>query len=172
MRRTMSRSTTWLALLMLVTGPAVSLAAQDLRDRPPSYYAPKPTVVAPVAPVAAVASLTAESGKDGIWLGWPPAAGASDYRIERTDNKSGKVETIASGPATSFTFEGSDCSLTAHFKNCTYSDAKLIQGTLYSYRVWTGGGQSPVASARAKCTWQQGESNPKTIPPTYVWSCY
>jgi len=172
MSRMMSRPGSRLPLFLLVIGGTVPVTAQiDRGERldVPLERVTKPTVV---AAVAAVASLSAESGKNGIWLGWPPAAGAADYWIERTDNKSGKVETIAKGPATTFTFEGSDCSLTAHFKNCTYSDAKLIQGTLYSYRVWTGGGQSPVASARAKCTWQQGESNPKTIPPTYVWSCY
>lgn len=163
MSRMMSRPGSGLPLVLLVIGNAGPLLSQALEKPQPDYRSP--TVV------AAVASLEAGSGKDGIWLGWPPAAGASEYWVERTDNKSGTVETIAKGPSTTFTFEGSDCSLTAHFKNCLYLDQKLIKNQLYSYRVWTGGGQSPVAHARAQCSWGQAESKPRTNPPTYVWAC-
>lgn len=153
-----------LTLFLLVIGNAAPLLSQTLEKPPPGYNSP--TVV------EAVASLKAESGKNGIWLGWRAAAGATEYWVERTDNKTGTVETIARGPATMFVFEGSDCSLTAHFKDCQYTDRKLTKNELYSYRVWTGGGQSPVAHARAMCSWGQSESKPRTNPPTYVWGCW
>jgi hypothetical protein len=164
MPRMTSRPGSGLPLFLLVIGSSGPLLSQGLDNPPPDYRSP--TVV------AAVASLKADGGKNGIWLGWPPAAGASEYWVERTDNRSGTVETIAKGPSTMFVFEGSDCSPTAHFKDCQYTDRKLTKGEFYSYRVWTGGGQSPVAHARAQCNWGQAESKPRTNPPTLVWGCW
>ena len=127
MSRMMSRPVSWLPLLLLVIGNAGALAAQ--LERPPTTT---PTVV------AAVASLTGWSDKSGIWLQWPPAAGAGSYKVTRVDNSATNPPevTLYEGPATQFVFEGSNCSLTdPAFKNCVYVDARtLYKDHLYSYQ--------------------------------------
>ena len=131
-------------LLVLLVAYATPLAAQ-LEKPPPG--ATTPTIV------KAVGSLTAAGGKGAITLDWPAAQGASDYRVTRVDNKGSQETTIYQGPWQNFVFEGKECVVTTApnaFKNCIYQDTKVEKGTLYSYRVWTGGGPSPVASARAK----------------------
>jgi hypothetical protein len=145
MSRTRSRSSYRLPLILLaLLGYAVPLAAQ-LEKPPPG--ATTPTIV------KAVASLTADGSKGAITLDWPAAQGASEYRVTRVDNKGSQEATIYQGPAQNFVFEGKECVVTTAanaFKNCIYQDTKVAKGTLYSYRVWTGGGPSPVASARSK----------------------
>ena len=157
-----------LALLVLpVTVDATPLAAQ--LERPPTT---RPT------PVASVASLSVESTKSGIWLRWPPAAGAPEYWVERVDNSGSAPVTISRGPSTAFAFDGNSCSMTgAPLNQCVFFDARLTKGVLYSYRLWTGGGQSPVGSAKARCTWKQGPPNPPYDPVTkeeypLIWACF
>lgn len=142
MPRLMSRPACWLPLLVLVVGNAGPLASQVL-EKPPSGT---PTIV------SAVASLKAWNDKSGTWLQWPAASGATSYWVTRVDNTvtNPPEETIYKGPSTSFTFEGSDCSLTSAFKNCVFVDHTTYSKHFYSYRVWTGGGPSPVASVTVK----------------------
>lgn len=160
-------SRTMNGLLLLATGYAAPLAAQ--LERPPTT---RPTVV------AAVASLSVESSKSGIWLRWPPAAGAPEYWVERVDNKGGAPTTIFRGAPTAFAFDGNSCSMTgAPLNQCAYFDVRLEKGVLYSYRVWTGGGQSPVGHAKARCTWKEGPPNPPIDPVTkqeypLIWACF
>lgn len=145
MPRLMRSPACWLPLLLLVIGNAGPLLSQVL-EKPPEGYT-TPTVV------KAVASLTAVAGKGSIVLTWPAAAGASDYRVTRVDNKGSQEATLYQGPVQNFVFEGSACTVTETpnpLQNCIYEDKSVTKGTLYSYRVWTGGGPSPVASARAK----------------------
>lgn len=162
----MSRMVGWLPLL-LVIGNAGPLAGQLERPTPT-----RPTVV------AAVASLSVESTKSGIWLRWPPAAGAPEYWVERVDNTGSAPVTLSRGPSTGFAFDGNSCSLTgAPLNQCVFFDARLTKGVLYSYRVWTGGGQSPVGSAKARCTWKEGPPNPPYDPVTkeeypLIWACF
>ena len=144
MPRPTSRSACWPALLLLLFANAGSLAAQ-LEKPPPG--ATTPTVV------ARVSSLTAQGSKGSIVLDWPAASGAPEYWVTRVDNKGSQEATIYRGPAQNFVFEGKECTPTSvpnHLKNCIYEDKAVSKGVLYSYRVWTGGGPSPVASARAK----------------------
>ena len=142
MSRMMRCPVSWLPVLLLAIGNVGSLAAQ--LERAPTT---SPTVV------AAVASLTGWSDKSGIWLQWPPAAGAGSYRVTRVDNSAANPPevTLYEGPSNQFVFEGSNCSLTdPAFKNCVFVDARtLYKDHLYSYRVWTGGGPSPVATVKA-----------------------
>jgi hypothetical protein len=141
-----SRPGSWLPLLLLVIGNAAPLLAQEvITERPPTS---PPTVVAPVA------SLSAMISKGQIYLEWPAAAGASDYRVTRVDNTPGTVETtLFEGPWTNFVFEGKECTVTPvanAYKNCVYLDKAVTKNVLYSYRVWTGGGPSPVVTAKAR----------------------
>lgn len=167
MSRRMSCSIGWLPPLLLAMGNSGPLAAQ--LDRPPTI---RPTVV------AAVASLSAESGKSGIWLRWPPAAGALEYWVDRVDNTGSPPVTIARGPSTTYAFDGNSCSMTgAPLNQCLFFDARVTRNQLYSYRVWTGGGQSPVGNAKARCTWKQGPPNPPHDPVTkeeypHIWACF
>jgi hypothetical protein len=142
----MSHPGSWLLLLLLVVGNAGSLLSQEVvTERPPTS---PPTVV------AAVASLSAMVSKGQIFLEWPAAAGASDYRVTRVDNTPGTAETtLFEGPWTNFVFEGKECTVTPvanTFKNCVFLDKAVTKNVLYSYRVWTGGGPSPVATAKAR----------------------
>ena len=163
----MYRMVNAIPLFLLAIGSAGPLAAQ--LERPPTT---PPTVV------AAVASLSGESTKSGIWLRWPPASGAPEYWVERVDNSGGAPVTISRGPTTAFAFDGNSCSATgAPLNQCVYFDAKLTKNVLYSYRVWTGGGQSPVGNAKARCTWKQGSPNPPNDPVTkepypLIWACF
>jgi hypothetical protein len=165
--RRMGGSRGWLPLLLLAVGNSGPLAAQ--LERPPTTG---PTIV------AAVASLAVESTKSGIWLRWPPAAGAPEYWVERVDNSGSAPVTLSRGPSTGFAFDGNSCSMSgAPLNQCVYFDARLGKGVLYSYRVWTGGGQSPVGSAKARCTWKQGPPNPPYDPVTkeqypLIWACF
>ena len=145
MPRTIGRSG-WILALVLAAGNVAPVWSQTVvTERPPTGT---PTVV------SAVASLTAIiSSKGEILLEWPAATGASEYRVTRTDNSPGDTEvTVYQGPPTSFVFEGKECMVTTvknPYKNCVYLDKGLAKKTLYSYRVWTGGGPSPVASTKA-----------------------
>lgn len=147
------RPACWLPLVLLVVGNAGPLASQEF-EKPPEGYR-SPTIV------TAVTALSASGTKEGIWLTWPPASGASEYWVTRVDNKGSQETTIYKAPSTSFVFEGTSCSLTTASvsSNCIFLDKKydkstnpngVVSGTFYSYRVWTGGGPSPVASARTK----------------------
>lgn len=142
MTRPMSRPSWWTPLLLLVLGNVGPLVSQVL-ERPPTTT---PTVV------SAVASLTASNDQSGNWLFWPSANGATSYWITRVDNSmtNPAEETISKGASTIYTFEGSDCSTTSAFKNCVFVDRTVYNKHFYSYRVWTGGGPSPVASVTVK----------------------
>ena len=143
MPRPMRSPACWLPLLLLTIGNAGSLLSQVVTERPPTGT---PTVV------TAVASLTAWNDKSGTWLQWPAAAGATEYWITKVDNSltNPPEETIFRGPSTGFVFEGSACSTTSTFKNCVFVDHLTYSKHFYSYRVWTGGGPSPVASVTVK----------------------
>jgi hypothetical protein len=146
MPRPMSRPACWPALLLLVIGYAGPVVAQVRVERPPPG-ATNPT------PVGTVASLTAEGGRGSIVLDWPAASGVPEYWVTRVDNKGSQEATIYRGPPQNFVFEGKECTPTSvanALKNCIYEDKGLSKGVLYSYRVWTGSGPSPVASARVK----------------------
>jgi hypothetical protein len=143
--RLLSRPACWLPLLLLAIGNTAPLVSQVL-EKPPTG-ATSPTVV------KAVASLTAVAGKGSTVLDWPAAAGASNYRVTRVDNKGSQEATLYEGSWQNFVFEGKACTVTETpnpLQNCIYEDKAVTKGVLYSYRVWTGGGPSPVASARAK----------------------
>ncbi len=146
MSRPRSRPLYGLPLLALALGFATPLSAQSDLEKPPPGIS-SPTIV------KAVASLTAVGSRGAITLDWPAAQGASEYRVTRVDNKGSQETTIYQGPPQNFVFEGKECVVVTtpnHLKNCIYQDTKVAKGTLYSYRVWTGGGPSPVASAKAK----------------------
>jgi hypothetical protein len=103
--------------------------------------------------VGVVSALTAQGGKGSIVLDWPAASGAFEYWVTRVDNKGSPETRIYSGPVANFVFEGKECTATSApnpLKNCIYEDKSVTKGVLYSYRVWTGSGPSPVASARSK----------------------
>ena len=127
--------------------------------------------------VEAVVSLSVESSRNGIWLRWPPASGAPEYWVERVDDGGAPV-TISRGPSTIFAFDGNYCSMTvAPLNQCVYFDPRLIRNRLYSYRVWTGGGSSPVGQATGPCTWKRGPPNPPYDPVTrqvyaLIWACF
>ena len=146
MPRTIGGSGWWIPALLLAAGNVAPVWSQTVvTERPPTGT---PTVV------AAVASLSASISRKGeIMLDWPAAAGASEYRVTRTDNSPGATEvTIYQGPWGNFVFEGKECTAVPVpnlMKNCIYVDKGLAKKTLYSYRVWTGGGPSPVVSAKA-----------------------
>ncbi len=147
MPRTIGGAGWWIPAVLLAAGNVAPVWSQGtvVTERPPTTT---PTVV------AAVANLSAMIWKKGeIYLEWPAAAGASEYRVTRTDNTPGSTEvTIYQGPPGNFVFEGKECVVVPApnlYKNCIYLDKGLARKTLYSYRVWTGGGPSPVVSAKA-----------------------
>ena len=138
----LTRPACWLPLLVLFLGNVGVLTAQ--LDKPPTT---PPTIV------KAVASLTSDAGKGSIILDWPAAEGAGSYWVTRVDNKGSQESKLYEGPAGNFVFEGKSCTVSASpnpLTNCIYEDKAVTKGVLYSYRVWTGGGPSPVTSARAK----------------------
>ena len=162
----MGRLMTWLAPV-LVIGNVGPLAAQLERAA-----SPKPTVV------PAVASLAVESSRNGVWLRWPPAAGAPEYWVERADNTGGAPVTVSRGPTGTFAFDGNNCSMRgAPLNQCVYFDPRLTKNVLYSYRVWTGGGPSPVGARESQLHLEAraAESALRSVSKKeyeLIWACF
>lgn len=135
------------AILLAVAGTTPPLAEAQL-TKPPTT---SPTVI--VGP----SSLTATGGPSTILLTFLGVSGASGYRVTRTNNAGDPETIIFEAALDKFAFQGTACSPT---QGCAYTDAAVLRGYLYSYRVYSlfpnSSGPpivsppSPVASAQLK----------------------
>ena len=138
----------YLAVALLALAAALPSAIEAQLTRPPTT---KPTVI------AAPAWLTAKGGPATILLTFAGVAGASGFRVTRTNNAGDPETIIFEGGLDKFAFNGAACTVT---QGCAYTDAAVSRGYLYSYRVYSlfpnSSGPpivsppSPVASAQLK----------------------
>ncbi|MFN0179048.1 MAG: hypothetical protein ACKVZ0_09625 [Gemmatimonadales bacterium] len=137
-----------LTVLLVALGAAIASTADAQLTRPPTT---KPTVI------AGPATLTAKGGPATILLTFPGVAGASGFRVTRTNNAGDPETIIFEGGLDKFAFNGAACTVT---QGCAYTDAAVSRGYLYSYRIYSlfpnSSGPpivsppSPVASAQLK----------------------
>jgi hypothetical protein len=131
------RHTTYLTALLLIVCAVMPPAAGAQLTRPPTT---RPTII------AGPATLSAKGGPATILLVFPGVAGASGFRVTRTNNAGNPETIIAEGTLDKFAFNGAACTVV---QGCAYTDAAVSRGFLYSYRVYSlfsNGSAPPIVS--------------------------
>lgn len=138
----------YLPTFLLAVGGALPPLAEAQLTKPPTT---SPTLI--VAP----SWLTATGKANSILLTFPAVAGASGYRVTRTNNAGDPETIIIEANAVRFNFLRAPCATPS---TCAYTDTAVSRGYLYSYRVYSLFPNSsgppivsppgPVASAQLK----------------------
>jgi hypothetical protein len=85
-------------------------------------------------PIVPPPTLTATGNAQAIILAFPAVAGASGYRITRTNNAGDPETAIYEGPVADPSVPGEFC---AAPRSCAYLDTQVKRNYLYSYRVYS-----------------------------------